>query len=100
MAGKITPKKLAAELGISPKKLRDFLRLTFPRDFIDKNTAWVLTPDMVEAARKHFNQTVEIHVKVGTETEDGDMRYIDGTFTMTVPQGVAESLPTRLVPTR
>jgi hypothetical protein len=49
-----TPNQLAAELGISPKTLRAWLRKEFERDPALKNTNWVINDAMAEHARGHF----------------------------------------------
>jgi hypothetical protein len=50
-----TPKALAAELGIDPKRLRGWLRSSdFARPGEAKNTTWALTPEVVEAATARF----------------------------------------------
>lgn len=54
-----TPKALAQELGIDPKRLRSFLRANFTRTAEAKNTTWALTPDAVIDARAHFAPKVE-----------------------------------------
>lgn len=48
------PKDLAEELDISPKSLRAFLRREFPRASEEKNTNWLLSDEMVDKAREHF----------------------------------------------
>lgn len=49
------PNELAEELGIDPKRLRAWLRASdFARPAEQKNTNWLLTPDMVEAVKAHF----------------------------------------------
>ena len=51
----ITPKALAEELGIDPKRLRGWLRSSdFARPAEAKNTTWALTPDVADAARARF----------------------------------------------
>jgi hypothetical protein len=50
-----TPKALAEELGIDPKRLRGWLRSSdFARPGEAKNTTWALTPEIVEAATARF----------------------------------------------
>lgn len=49
-----TPKELAAELQVDPKRLRAFLRANFTRPADAKNTSWSIGPDAVTAAREHF----------------------------------------------
>jgi hypothetical protein len=48
------PKDLALELDIDAKTLRGWLRKEFPRPTDKKNTSWVLTDDVADAAREHF----------------------------------------------
>jgi len=45
---------LARELRVSPKRLRDWLRETYPRPEADKGSRWLLDPSVVAAARSHF----------------------------------------------
>lgn len=49
-----TPKELAAELGISPKVLRAYLRKEHTRTADAKNTSWVIPTTVANAARKNF----------------------------------------------
>ena len=49
------PDHLGKKLGVSGKKMRDFLREKFPREKKDKNKPWELTLDMVIAATRHFS---------------------------------------------
>ncbi len=46
------PGDLARELGIDPKRLRSWLRDTYPR--FEPGARWELSPDQVDAARKHW----------------------------------------------
>lgn len=50
----IAPKDLAAELNIDPKRLRGYLRSTFPRPAEAKNTTWGIEPAVADAARARF----------------------------------------------
>jgi phage antirepressor YoqD-like protein len=51
----ITPKALAEELGIDPKRLRGWLRSSdFARAPEAKNTTWALDADAADAARARF----------------------------------------------
>lgn len=50
----ITPKTLAAEIGIDPKQLRNFLRKEFTRANEVKNTTWIIPPATAKAAKAHF----------------------------------------------
>ena len=53
----LTPKELAAELGMpDAKRLRAYLRTAFARSPEAKNTSWAITPEAVEAAREHFKK--------------------------------------------
>lgn len=54
MANVTTPKALATELGVDPKRLRGFLRANFPRVAEAKNTSWSIGPEAVAAAKEHF----------------------------------------------
>ena len=54
MSDIITPKALAAEIGIDPKVLRGHLRKAFTRDVAVKNTTWLITPEAADACREHF----------------------------------------------
>jgi hypothetical protein len=51
----MTPKALAEELGIDPKRLRGWLRSSdFARAPEAKNTTWALTDEVCDAARDRF----------------------------------------------
>lgn len=50
------PPDLARELGIDAKKLRSWLRRTYPRSLVDHNSRWALTPEQVAAARNQFSK--------------------------------------------
>jgi len=50
----MTPKQLANDLSVDPKRLRAFLRANYTRPVEAKNTSWSITPDAVKAAREHF----------------------------------------------
>jgi hypothetical protein len=50
----VTPKMLADELSVDPKRLRAFLRANFARPAEAKNTSWSIGADAVKAARAHF----------------------------------------------
>lgn len=50
----ITPKELAAELNVDPKRLRAYLRANFARPAEAKNTSWSIPADAAKAARDHF----------------------------------------------
>ena len=53
-----TPKELAAELGVSPKVLRAYLRRNHTRVAEAKNTTWVIPTNVATAARKAFEKNV------------------------------------------
>jgi len=50
-----TPNEVAADLGVTPKQVRDWLRATYPRREDERHSRWHLTPEMVSAARAHFS---------------------------------------------
>lgn len=50
----VTPVELAAELGISDKTLRQWLRTTYPRPRGSEGASWVLTPEQIDAARQRW----------------------------------------------
>jgi hypothetical protein len=51
----MSPKALAAELDIDPKRLRGWLRSSdFARPAEAKNTTWTLDATVIEAARERF----------------------------------------------
>ncbi len=50
----LTPKALADELGIDPKRLRGWLRANHARSADVKNTTWGIAPDVADAARARF----------------------------------------------
>jgi hypothetical protein len=52
----INPEGLAAQLHMSPKVLRAWLRKTYTRSPKEKGTSWVLNPVQVKAARKQFSK--------------------------------------------
>src|SRR5687768_14915092 len=52
----MTPVRLAAQLSISDKTLRRFLRRRFPRHRGDHGSAWFLTDEQVAVARQHFGR--------------------------------------------
>ena len=49
-----TPNDLAALLDIDAKRLRDFLRLRYPRESEKKGAEWDVEPEMAVAVREHF----------------------------------------------
>ena len=50
----MTPTELAAQLGISPKTLRQWLRDTSSRSIVEHSQRWSLDQRQVTAARAHF----------------------------------------------
>lgn len=50
----ITPKALADELGIDPKRLRGWLRANHTRAAEAKNTTWAIDAATADAARERF----------------------------------------------
>lgn len=50
----ITPATLAAEIGITPKVLRSYLRKAYPRTPEVKNTTWLITDEAAKAAKAKF----------------------------------------------
>lgn len=50
----MTPKALAEELQVDPKRLRAFLRTSFARPAEAKNTSWAVSDEAVKAAKAHF----------------------------------------------
>lgn len=50
----ITPKALADELGIDPKRLRGWLRAQHARQPEVKGTSWAIDADTADAARDRF----------------------------------------------
>lgn len=52
----ITPETLAFELGVSAKRVRAFLRGTFPRAAAEKGRKWNLTAPQVVAVVRRFTR--------------------------------------------
>jgi hypothetical protein len=50
----MTPKALAEELKVDPKRLRAYLRANFTRPAEAKNTSWAISAEAVKAAKAHF----------------------------------------------
>lgn len=50
----MTPKQLAAELDIDPKRLRSYLRKEYGREAEVKGTSWLITDEAADAAREKF----------------------------------------------
>lgn len=48
------PNDLASELGISGKRVRDWLRSTYPRSPLEHGARWYLTTEQVAAVREGF----------------------------------------------
>lgn len=55
---KYAPKELAAEIGVDPKVLRDYLRKNHTRPIEAKNTTWIITEAVANKARKAFAKNV------------------------------------------
>ena len=53
-AENVRPEALAADLGISGKIVRGFLRQTFARPIEAKGTTWVLSAEQASATVAHF----------------------------------------------
>lgn len=51
----MTPAELAAELGVAPKTLRDWLRREHPRPSTAHRERWSIDDAMADAARGHFS---------------------------------------------
>lgn len=51
----MTPDDIAKELGVDPKRVRDYLRENFTRSKAEKHQPWVVTPDMATALRANFS---------------------------------------------
>ena len=49
-----TPDELAAELAITGRRLRAWLRVEFPRPDSEHGTRWYLDEHIVRRARTHF----------------------------------------------
>jgi len=50
----LTPKELAAELNINPKRLRAYLRKEHTRATELKNSSWAISDEAAAAAREYF----------------------------------------------
>lgn len=64
------PEELATSLGVSGKQVRAWLRATFPRPLEEKNTSWVLSPDMAAAVVKHFEDDTSDDQEEAEDIED------------------------------
>jgi len=53
-----TPKELAAEIGIDPKVLRNYLRKAHTRELTAKNTSWIIPATVANDCRKAFKKNV------------------------------------------
>jgi hypothetical protein len=51
-----SPKELAAEIGIDPKVLRNYLRKNHTRMIEAKNTSWIITANVAADCRKAFTK--------------------------------------------
>ncbi len=51
----MTPNELAAQLGISPKTLRHWLRVTSSRSTAEHGQRWLLDQRQIDAAGAHFD---------------------------------------------
>jgi hypothetical protein len=49
-----TAPEAAKELDMTGRKLRSWLRQEYPRPAIEKNHRWVVTPEMMAAARREL----------------------------------------------
>ena len=66
----IRPEDLARELGMTDgKRVRAFLRQTFPRPADAKNTSWALTQEQADAVRARFTPSDDSEDEVD-ETEE------------------------------
>lgn len=54
-----TPTELAKELDVDAKRVRAYLRTTFPRTAEAKNTSWMLSAEVAEDVRKRFTPKAE-----------------------------------------
>jgi hypothetical protein len=50
----VTPKALAAEIGIDPKVLRSYLRKAYTRPNEAKNTTWLIPTAIAEEVKEHY----------------------------------------------
>jgi hypothetical protein len=63
----VEPAELAAQLGVSPRALRDWLRRTYPRGPVEQGSRWDLTRAQSDAARRHFGAEPTPSVLARTE---------------------------------
>lgn len=52
----MTPDDIAEELGVDPKRVRDYLRENFTRSEAEKHQPWHVTAQMATALRAHFTR--------------------------------------------
>ena len=50
----VTPPELARQLGVTPLRLRTWLRATYPRPPHERYQRWLLDDSMVRQATEHF----------------------------------------------
>lgn len=50
----VTPDELAADLGVTGRTVRAWLRTAYPRSAVERYQRWVLDAAMIAAARQHF----------------------------------------------
>lgn len=67
----MTPNELAAELGISPKALRDHLRSEYGRLSDRSQTRWHLSPTQIELARARFQHCGRNRSGISTSKDSG-----------------------------
>jgi hypothetical protein len=65
----IRPNDLAKELGVDGKRVRAWLRVTYPRKSDEKNTNWFLSDDQAQAVRARFTPTTDEDDESETEDE-------------------------------
>lgn len=53
------PEDLAARLGLDARRVRRFLRDTFPRDESGEGTRWYLSPEQAQAVLDHFGADID-----------------------------------------
>lgn len=73
------PADLAAELGVSAKTLRAWLRRTYPRSPVDHQVRWKLTAEQVEAVHRHFGRDrrpATAAAPAGRSRADSDEVYV------------------------
>jgi 5-methylcytosine-specific restriction enzyme B len=65
------PEELAARLGLDGRRVRDFLRTTFPRPGSEHGGAWFLTPEQAQSVLDEFADDID--------TGSGEATYADWT---------------------